>query len=138
MIFVVVVSSVLGCGDQVETDASRPPAASPPAIERPDHPVWCPDAYDVVRQRERARGNGERGVAPRSPSDEAPPADRFDARRILGLTVGGARRVAAKAGCIVRVIKRDDEDIARTDDLRRNRLNVITERGVIVELEGVA
>lgn len=129
----------VGCSDSDEEgNADSGPASSSPVVERPARAVWCPDAYDVVRERERDRGNGASGVTPRSPGDEPPPAKRFDARRILGLDLQRAEQVAAKSGCTVRVIRRDDEDLPRTDDLRPNRVNVTTQQGVVVELEGIA
>ena len=62
-------------------------------------------------------------LTPWCPRDAAA-AQRLDARRLIGLTLREARRLAAEFACTVRVIERDGRAVPRTQDLRRDRINV--------------
>ena len=62
-------------------------------------------------------------LTPWCPGDAAA-AERLDARRLIGLTLREARRLAAEFDCTVRVIERDGRAVPHTQDLRRDRINV--------------
>ena len=62
-------------------------------------------------------------LTPWCPGDAAA-ARRLDARRLIGLTLREARDLAARFDCTVRVIERDGRALPRTQDLRRDRINV--------------
>jgi hypothetical protein len=108
--------------DDTQTTAAprEPPVGknTQPAITQPAHAAPCPSQHD---------SNGH----PR------PTTSSFDARELLGMTEREAERTARPAGCSVRVVKRDGEFLARTDDVVVSRINVEVEAGIVVALEGV-
>jgi hypothetical protein len=48
----------------------------------------------------------------------------FKTKRVVGLTLGKAKRRADANGCSVRVVKRDGENLSVTADYVQNRINV--------------
>jgi hypothetical protein len=76
-------------------------------------------------------------------ADEAPIScpshrqDAFDAQQVVGESVQGAERLAERHGCSVRVIERDGEPLAGTDDLVPSRINVVVENGLVTQVAGV-
>jgi hypothetical protein len=48
-----------------------------------------------------------------------------------------ARAIARRHGCIVRVVRRDGENLAVTDDFRTDRINVAVRNGRVVRATGV-
>jgi len=117
----VLVAALAGCG------SDDPEETAPPAdLQRRTKPVWCPkQRYEPAR-----RPDGRYDV-------ERVPHGDFDARRVIGLKEGEARRLAQGAKCDVRVVERDGEELARTDDLRNDRINVAVERGYVVAIDSV-
>ena len=61
----------------------------------------------------------------------------FDANDLIGLEVKAASQAAKEHRCTVRVVEEDGDSLARTDDLRANRINVATEDGTITKIDGV-
>jgi hypothetical protein len=51
-------------------------------------------------------------------------SERFDARELVGLRVGKARRTAERHDCSLRVVRRDGEWLVVTQDIRTDRINV--------------
>lgn len=68
------------------------------------------------------------------PSTEFP---GFNARELIGMRLKRARMVARRHDCIVRVVRRDGEPIAGTDDYRDDRINVAVENERIVRIAGI-
>ena len=68
------------------------------------------------------------GFAPTSP---------FDSREIRGLRIKRARRVAAEHDCIVRVTRRNGEDLAVTEDFSFSRINVAVRNRRVTNVFGV-
>jgi hypothetical protein len=68
---------------------------------------------------------------------EAPAGEQFDAKRLVGKSVGRARKVAARHGCELRVVKRDGEWLPGTDDFRTDRINVVVVEKHIKRIDGV-
>ena len=59
-------------------------------------------------------------------------------RRLIGLPLEEARRIARNHdGCEVRVVKRDGEPLAVTDDLRLDRINVEVQNDVVTRFFGI-
>lgn len=110
-----------GCGEE-----ERPDPAPRPAVQERKKPVWCPkQRFEQVR-----RDDGRFDV-------ERVPHGTFDARDMLGLRQDDASKLADDNGCQMRVVSRDGEKLARTDDLRVNRINVNVERGYVTALQSV-
>lgn len=115
-------AALTACG---EDDPPAEPAPRP-AVQERKKAVWCPkQRFEQVR-REDGRFDVKRV-----------PHGTFDARDMLGLRQGAAERLAKDNGCTVRVVSRDGERLARTDDLRVNRVNVNVERGYVTALQSI-
>ena len=114
-------ATVTACGD----DAPDDPAPRP-AVQERKKAVWCPkQRYEQVR-----RDDGRFDV-------KRVPHGTFDARDLLGLRQPEAEQLAKRNGCSVRVVVRDGEKLARTDDLRVNRVNINVDRGYVTALQSV-
>jgi hypothetical protein len=50
--------------------------------------------------------------------------EQFDARKLVGMRVGDARRKAERHNCLLRVVRRDGEWLVVTQDFLANRINV--------------
>ncbi|MEV4419172.1 hypothetical protein AB0L40_04255 [Patulibacter sp. NPDC049589] len=59
---------------------------------------------------------------------------RFDARRIIGMRVDPARRLAARYDCTLRVVEGEGAAKAFTADLNLRRIDVRVEHGVVTRL----
>ena len=114
---------VAACNDGEER-ADPPPR--PPAVQQRKQPLWCPKA----RYEQKRRDDGRYDV-------EREPHGTFDARRLLGREVADAERLAKAADCTVRVVARDGERLAVTEELRPNRINVTVRRGYVTALQSV-
>ena len=77
-------------------------------IERPSRAVFCPST--------------------------GPATDHFDARLLLGASVGKARAQASSHGCFLRVAERDGKHYALTADFRVNRLDIKLRHGLVVSV----
>ena len=89
-------------------------------VVRQDDPLWCPT--DRGPTGEPLRGSA-RGT--------------FDARIVVGKDEAAARSLANGAGCEIRVLRRDGEDLPGILDLDPRRINVAVEDGTIVEVLGI-
>jgi hypothetical protein len=76
-------------------------------------------------------------AAPRCPGPGGHGNVRIDTKQLIGLKLAKAKREAAKADCIVRVVRRDGKTLPRTEDRRPNRINVIIRRGVVRGIDSV-
>ena len=106
-----------GCGDAgreqpPDTSPPPPPSAQPPA-DRPPPPAAtrCP------------RG--------------APAGRGVETRTLVGLREDAARAAAERGGCTLRVIERDGEPLAYTQEYRDDRVNVRVRAGVVVAIDGI-
>lgn len=64
-------------------------------------------------------------------------ADSFDSRQLIGKSLERSHAIAKRNDCIIRVVKRDGEELDITDDLRFNRINVVLVDGHVVRIDGV-
>ena len=53
------------------------------------------------------------------------------------MTTRAAERRATRAGCSVRIVRRDREGLVTTDDIVVDRINLEVESGRVVRIEGV-
>lgn len=111
---VVAAVAVSGCGSAGDPD---PDVRVPPA-----EPVWCPEDAPVG--------------AP--VLDDTTSKQRFDARRLIGLDEEEAQRLSARHGCAVRVVIRDGDHLAVTNDFSWQRINVEVEGDVVVAIDGIS
>lgn len=98
-----------GCG---ETDDAAAPAA-------PDTPVTAPAVQDPVAQ----------------PAD--PAACERLSRRLEGWPIERARTRAERERCPLRVVERDGEQLAVTDDFSESRINVRVDAGRVTKVTGL-
>jgi hypothetical protein len=91
----------------------------PPAPADPDEPVSAP----------------ARTTEPVEPPD--PAACERVAETLPGLTLADAERAARRERCAVRVIARDGEPLAVTDDYSEARINVRVEDGIVIDVDGL-
>jgi len=80
----------------------------PPIVHRPSAPVWCPMAL------------------------KGSPVTRFDARKVLGMSLNDGYELAAQHGCIVQDASGDQSDEGRT-----NRILVDVSRGTITRIDAI-
>lgn len=62
------------------------------------------------------------------------PQGTFDAEAQVGNPLGEAEEAARAKGCEIRVVIRDGESLAVTEDFRPDRVNVATEDEIITEI----
>ena len=111
------------CGDD---EPPAPAPQRPPAVQDRKEPVWCPKArHDQVK-----RPDGRYDV-------RTVPHGTFDARELLGLREAAAERLAEAGDCTMRVVTRDGEQLAVTQDLRFDRINVRVERGYVTAVRSI-
>jgi hypothetical protein len=91
-----------------------------PVLQRSARPVWCPSTVTAFSDSKlRSRGHGA-----------------FDARRVVGLDLDAATRLARRNGCEVRAVGGDvDGTTIITLDLRLFRIDVDVEAGTVVALD---
>lgn len=89
--------------------AFAPPATADPSYERP----LCPTS-DGLRSEQR-----------------------FDAARLVGRSMPAARKLANRHGCSVRVVKRNGEWLAVTEDFSPSRINVAVREGTVVRIVSI-
>jgi hypothetical protein len=77
-----------------------------------------------------------RHVCPRPPAGPPTP-EGYDARELVGLRVGKAKRVAERHGCTLRVVRRDGEWLVVTQDFRTDRINVAVRDRVVRRIVGI-
>lgn len=71
------------------------------------------------------------------PDAVEPIIDAADAAALVGLTEADAVDRAARLGWELRIVRLDGVDLAVTDDLRSNRVNVAVDGGVVTEIVSV-
>ena len=121
VLIVALAAAFAGCGEDEPVEPSPPPA-----VQKRTKPVWCPkQRYEQVK-----RPDGRYDV-------KRVPHGTFDAREMLGLREKAAEQLADRNACSVRVMVRDGERLATTEDLRVNRVNVKVERGYVTALESI-
>jgi|GEM_PF-275341 len=80
----------------------------------------------------------EPAVDPAVDPADTPAADQaVAAAELVGLDEVAAAEVAKGSGWELRVVERDGEALARTDDLRSDRVNVVVTDGVVTAVESV-
>lgn len=62
------------------------------------------------------------------------PQGTVDLAALVGLDEEAGTARAARSGCRLRVVERDNMALIKTDDLRRERINVATDDGRIVRV----
>ena len=92
-------------------------------------PVIATGATEGTDARHGASGEGQR--CPRGDHEG------YEARRLKGKTTKRARKVARRHDCFIRVVKRNGEYLAVTDDFVVNRINVGVRRHVVKSVHGV-
>ncbi len=93
---------------------------APKGVQRPRRPATCP-AHRLRRPVHPPRRPAHRGM--------------FDARRLLGMPVAAASRLADRFRCTIRVTEQDGySPYDLTADLRLNRVDVVTESDVVVRV----
>jgi hypothetical protein len=70
-----------------------------------------------------------------TPSD--PATEHYDARELVGLRVGEARRIAESHRCLLRVVRRDGEPLVVTQDFRTDRINVSVRDHIVRRIVGI-
>lgn len=116
-----------------------PDAAAP---DDPDAPVSSPDDGDDGTSSPGSPGDdAATTVAPdpgAAPGDDLPPPiPAGDAETLVGLTEAEAEDAAAADGWTLRVVRRDGEDLASTDDYSPTRVNVAVDEGVVVQIMSI-
>jgi hypothetical protein len=64
-------------------------------------------------------------------------SEEFDARELVGLQVGKARRRAERHDCSLRVVRRNGEWLVVTQDFRSDRINVAVRDRRVRRIVGV-
>ena len=77
-------------------------------------------------------GRTTRFTAPEEPGDSTDPADSSSTDVLVGVGETNAAAVAAEQGFTVRVVARDGEWFPVTKDYREDRINFVTEDGIVV------
>jgi hypothetical protein len=93
---------------------------------------------------EQAAGSGDSPDAPvGAPAQTSPtaPDDPARCRRVsrdlVGRRLARAERMARTAGCVLRVVSRDGEDLLVTEDFSASRINVAVRSGTVTEVVGL-
>jgi hypothetical protein len=94
-------------------------------------PVIATGAPDGAGTADRRGASGEGQRCPRGDHEG------YEARRLKGKTTKRARKAARRRDCYIRVIKRNGEYLAVTDDFVVNRINVGVRRHVVKSIHGV-
>jgi hypothetical protein len=94
-------------------------------------PVIATGATEDAGPTDRRGASGEGQRCPRGDHEG------YEARRLKGKTTKRARKVARRHDCYIRVIKRNGEYLAVTDDFVVNRINVGVRRQVVKTVHGV-
>jgi hypothetical protein len=113
-------AAIIGCG------------AGRGAVQRLASPEWVPSDCrgPTVSERQRAH---ERHMILRGFVN----CSRFDARKLLGMTLSAATERAMRLHIVVQAVVVNGEELLAEDDYRPNRINVATNNGVITALRGV-
>jgi hypothetical protein len=91
-------------------------------------------------------GSGSEGDADQvigAPAQRSPARPQHPARckrlaaRLEGVDLATAQASARKAGCVLRVVARDGQELAVTEDLSASRINVRVEDGTITKVAGL-
>lgn len=113
-------SALVGCGD---ADSEK--------AERPKNPPWeqvCDDVIDQPASPACAESRSWRcGKA----------EDRLERGELHGRSVEEAHEIAARHGCVLRVVERDGEDLVVTMDYRGDRINVAVKQERVVRVKGI-
>ncbi|MGD9704007.1 MAG: hypothetical protein AB7Q42_20445 [Acidimicrobiia bacterium] len=78
-------------------------------------------------------------VAPEPGTDQTSPAITADeaAAAWVGLPLAEVEQLAKEIGLTVRVVSEDGQDLAVTDDLRTDRVNLAVEAGIVTEVRSI-
>jgi hypothetical protein len=87
-------------------------------------------ALALVGSADAASARGH--VCPRDSATKS-----YDARELVGLGVGKARRVAEAHQCLLRVVRRDGEWLIVTQEFRANRINVAVRDRIVRRIVGI-
>jgi hypothetical protein len=127
-------------GDGTDPEPVPMPEPEPEPVPGPDEPVPDPDA--PVSSDDPHGGGGEPGTAPAGPGaepggDPDGPASPDQAAvkelvaQVVGLHERNAVALIEQAGFEARVVARDGEGLAITDDLRHDRINLEIDGGQV-------
>jgi hypothetical protein len=75
-------------------------------------------------------------VCPRPPAGP-PTREGYDARQLVGMHVGKARRIVERHRCALRVVRRNGEPLTVTQDFRIDRINVAVRHRVVTRIVGI-
>ena len=117
---------LLGCGDDSGSGGSgaSPDSDAPASTTLPDDGgTTIPDL--------------PRNDDPSAVRCTAPPQGVFDATAVVGLPLEKAEATAEQKGCSVRMVERDGEQLAVTQDFRPDRVNVAIRDGEVTRIVGI-
>jgi hypothetical protein len=97
----------------------------------------CGEADEPASTADRDRPVQAPAEHPRGATPARPAECERVSRRLVGRRLGAARATAERAGCPLRVVIRDGQSLAVTEDFSPSRINVRTERGLVVEIVGL-
>jgi len=129
----VLVVTATACGDDdndpATADSTQSPATEPAATT--DAPATSPPETtvpDISEPTSSAPQSSATGDCAEEPTEET--ADEL----LVGLTEDEATEAAEACGWILRVVRRDGEDLPMTMDLRTNRVNVEVTDGEVTAI----
>jgi hypothetical protein len=109
-----------------------------PSDDTPDTPDTAPPVDTVVAEpgSDPDAPVSSPGSTPTTSPLEAEPVEvqPEQAARLVGLTEADAGAAAAERGWTFRVVERDGESFAATDDFRTDRVNVVVDGGVVTSV----
>ena len=125
---IVAASLLIACGQSEPggTTTSAPGPGSPPSGDGPVAST-TPQGKQSGRRVPKLSNNAN----PAAVNCSAPPQGIFDATTLIGQPEQEAIDAATAQGCAVRVIERDGEKLAFTQDFRPDRINVVVADGVV-------
>ncbi len=74
---------------------------------------------------------------PSSVQCTGPPKGTIDATKLVGKSLADTSAEAEAEGCAVRVVEKNGKPLAVTQDFRPDRINVATEDGKVVRIDGL-
>ena len=121
------------CGDDddaaSDTTEQRAATTAAPVTTRPETTV-----PDTSEPQSAATAPGTSGPTGSTPSDCPPEPTQESAADLVGLTEGDTTEAAEACGWILRVVRRDGEDLPATRDFRPNRVNVEVTDGEVTAI----
>lgn len=112
-------------------DGDVDPGTEPPPLPTEPQPEPGPAPEPGIPSEERPHGEEPGQVAPGAPAPDTEQA----AEDVLGLSEAEAVEYLERDGLTARIVMRDGEGYAVTDDLRMDRVNLVVEEGLVIDAE---